>query len=110
MDDTEQILAVLKSSLMSSDSSARETAADEVTDVHKSFSEAQLREIVRALIQARLAERDEGCQEAELNALADLKEWHDLDASWFVALRDVASESLVGSQAEYMETLLAGAA
>jgi hypothetical protein len=53
-----------------------------------------------------MVETDDECQEAELYALADLKEWHPVDGEALARLRYLPAESVVGSQVEYLDWLL----
>lgn len=93
--------------LTSEDSAARDTAADEVTDVVRSLDIAEADLIARVLVAARLAEEVVACQEAQLHALVELRAWHDLSQMTLDRLRYVDSTTVVGSQAEYLEELLA---
>ena len=64
--------------IASEDESIRERAADEVTDVHRALEDADVEVVAGVLIVARLVEPSRRCQEAQLHALAELAEWHDL--------------------------------
>ena len=104
MENNDKVLAALLAALVSPVSSERENAADEITDGHQNLTTSQIRSVVLALAQARLQEEDEACQEAQLNALADLKEWHSLDSNLFAELSRIGN--IRDSQREYMECLI----
>ncbi len=93
--------------LTSADPTARDTAADEDTDVVKSLDSAEADLIARVLVAARLAEDVEACQEAQLHALVELLAWHDLSQMNLDRLRYVDPTTVIGSQIEYLEELLA---
>jgi hypothetical protein len=65
--------------LVSAEPGVRERAADETTDVHRGLRGEDVNALVRVLVAALLAETVASCQEAQLNALCDLKAWHNLD-------------------------------
>lgn len=53
-----------------------------------------------------MVEADDECQEAELNALSALKEWHSVAGEVLARLRYLPAESVVGSQVEHLDWLL----
>lgn len=97
-------IATLLDGLASPDSGARERAADEVTDVHRGVTDAEVNELATALTAALLREAVPSCQEAELNALSELKAWHVLE----VDLRPLAAlrGRLQPAHVEYLDELL----
>jgi len=94
----------LLNGLASLDPGARERAADEVTDVHRGVTHAEANGLASALTAALLREAVPSCQEAELNALLDLKAWHVLN----VDLRPLAAlrGRLQPAHVEYLDELL----
>lgn len=93
--------------LTSEDPTERGTAADEVTDVVKSLDGAEADLVARVLVAARLVEKVEVCQEAQLHALVELRAWHDVSQMNLDRLRYVDATTVIGSQTEYLEELLA---
>lgn len=91
--------------ITSQDANTRERSAEGVTDVHRGLPTDDIASLVRALVDARLVEESPKCQEAQLHALAELAEWHQLPQDAVGRLRGLA----VGddpSQAEYLADLL----
>ena len=83
----------------------REKAADEVTDVHRGFSKEQVHTLARILVAARLVETSPRCQEAQLNALCDIKAWHSLPRDILMPLLPLRNKEKLGPQAEYLDDL-----
>lgn len=106
MSKTRKIFLDLVHRITATNNDIREVAADEVTDVNKSFSKNQAEAIAVILVEARLVENEIGTQEAQLNALCELKEWHGLSNECFEALKDIRASDLKGSQGEYYREIL----
>jgi hypothetical protein len=88
------------------ESETRHRSADEVTDVHRSLSADDIAVLVHVLVAARITEPERGCQEAQLHALAELQEWHELPLQAIARLRFLEAPSDDPSQIEYLESLL----
>lgn len=104
MDQT--FLTSLIQRINSSDANVRAQAADEVSDVHKGLNQEGVAQLVSALVAARVSEQDAASQEAQLNALCELKAWHEVNPRMFDALSILPSFGLSPSQSEYVEDLL----
>jgi hypothetical protein len=100
-------LARLLASIAASDPIEREKAADEITDIGRSLGQSEVELIVRELIATRIRESVYACQEAQLNALNDLKIWHKISRRAFADLLPLQGEDL-GPQSEYLDELLMG--
>ena len=92
--------------IASEDEAARDRAADEVTDIHRALDEADVDVVAGVLVVARLAEPVQRCQEAQLHALAELAEWHDLRPELVSRLSRIARPVADPSQEEYLDGLL----
>lgn len=93
-------------SLLSPDASERARAADEITDFAKSLKADHAEVLARLLVVLRLGESDVECQEAQLNALSELKEWYEIKNATLLRLRVVPEDSLRGSQKEHFDDIL----
>ena len=100
-----QIRALL-SAIEALDPDEREKAADEVTDICRSLSSGQAVVVAERLVAIRLREDVERCQEAQLNALSDIKAWHEIPEQVLAKLSSLL-EGDVGTQREYLQELLA---
>lgn len=98
----------LLAGIASADPRTREVAADEVTDVHRRLPSQDVDALTAALVDARLAETVRGAQEAQLHALAELAEWHELPEAQVQRLTAVPRPTGDKSQDEYLSYLLAG--
>lgn len=105
-DKTRNTLIELLHGLTSPKLQEREQATDAVTDVGNAFSKRQARMLAAALVEARLAEDSPSCQEAQLNALADLHGWHCFDADLLSPLQALGEGDLQGSQKEHFDELM----
>jgi hypothetical protein len=94
--------------ITSPDAAVRGRSADEVTDVHRALSAADIGLIVHVLVSARERERDPRCQEAQLHALAELAEWHDLPPEPVSRLASLDPTPAL-DQREYLDLLLSNA-
>ncbi|MFT3925999.1 MAG: hypothetical protein QM778_25875 [Myxococcales bacterium] len=99
------VLDVLRQ-LISPDHQERELAAEELTDVVRSLESFQVALLASALVVARLCESNVTTQEAQLNALSELKEWHDVSAALLMPLKQLSANELPGSQAQHFADLL----
>jgi hypothetical protein len=102
----EELVGALQRGVCSPDPSLRERAADEVTDVHRGLAEPAVASLARSLVAARLAEATPACQEAQLNALADLKAWHHIDAHVLEPLQGLREPTLPRGQMQHLDDLL----
>lgn len=101
----ERLVEELLKALRSSAPEVREHAADELTDVHKSLSAMEIDRVLKGLVSAALQESVPACQEAQLNALSELKAWHQLDAQALQPLA-VLRGRLQPAHLEYLDELL----
>ena len=88
------------------DPRSRARAADEVTDVHRSLSEDDVAVLTHVLVAARLVEANRTCHGAQLHAMAELDERHDLPAEAIGRLRSLESPADDPSQLEYLQGLI----
>ena len=75
--------------------------------MHRSLSDDDIAVIAQVLVAARMHEQVVRCQEAQLHALAELAEWHDLPSVVLARLQHLEPTS-DPSQVEYLDFLLAG--
>jgi hypothetical protein len=94
--------------LTSRDVRERDAAADEVCDYLRSYSSEDASLLPHVLVAARMVETDEGCQETQLHALAELDVWHALPDEAPVRLCHLDRSTVTGSQVEYLSDLLPG--
>jgi hypothetical protein len=99
-------MQALLSAIEALDPDEREKGADEVTDICRSFSPEQAALLAERLVAIRLREAIETCQEAQLNALCDIKAWHEVPGPVFAKLSPLLDGD-VGAQREYLQELLA---
>jgi hypothetical protein len=66
---------------------AARRATGAIEDLVKDLSADDVALLVHVLVAARMVEDDNGSQEAELHALADLKEWHPIPVEALARLR-----------------------
>jgi hypothetical protein len=104
LDDTSPMGLV--HALTSSSPERRRAAAGAITDLVHDLSADDVALLVHVLVAARVVEPDDECQEAELHALGTLDEWHQVSDEVLARLRFLPAESVVGSQVEYLESLL----
>jgi hypothetical protein len=100
-----KLIDELAQAIVSPEAKRRNLAADEVTDVHRRLSSDDVKLLTDALVDALLVEIEWSCQEAELNALVDLKAWHHLDpesVGRLSGIRDRLSPQLI----EYLDDIL----
>jgi hypothetical protein len=86
-------------------SKLREEAAEAIVDVFRSLSDFETAILGAVLVIARTVETDPTCQEAQMNALAELHEWGRLPAETLDPLRALDRSTLVGSELEYWDEL-----
>jgi hypothetical protein len=91
--------------LASTDNAERDRAADEITDVHRGLAPDVVETLVQGLIAALLIEQVPSCQEAELNALGELKAWHRIPSERFEALKVLRFGRLQPAHVEYLDEL-----
>lgn len=91
--------------LVGEDPAIRARRADEVTDIIRDLSSADAAALAYLLGAVRISEFDVAAQEAQLHALAELSEWHELPAGALALLSHVPRETLSGSQSEYVDDL-----
>ena len=106
MSETETLIQKLMTAIRASEPVERDRAADEVTDVHRGLSRAQVEAIARALVAARLEESDAKCEESQLNALSELSAWHQIDREILAPLAALRLGAEQQCQLEYLEQLL----
>lgn len=93
--------------MSSDDASTRADGADGVPDVLRDLSPLEAVTLAHALVVLRLTEQDATCAEAQLHALAELAEWHPVPAEALAPLRYLDTGTVLGSQVEYLDYLLA---
>lgn len=91
---------------MSDDPKTRADSADGVTDVHRDLSVGDVAVLALLLGAVRVDERDVRAAEAQLHALSELAEWHDLPtAALSIALQPPRVLAWAGSELEYVDYL-----
>lgn len=103
---SEELLETVRA-MLSPVSRERSRGADEITDLARALTSSQVVLVTRLLVALRLGEDDVECQEAQLNALCELKEWRELDGETLRRLCRLPVPSLVGSQQEHYRALFA---
>ena len=103
---SEELLETVRA-MLSPVSRERSRGADEIADLACALTPSQVVLVTRLLVALRLGEDDVVCQEAQLNALCELKEWWELDGETLRRLCRLPVQSLVGSQQEHYLALFA---
>jgi hypothetical protein len=106
MHKTDALFQELAQGITAPDPTIRARAADEVTDVHRAFNAEQIGELAQRLVAARLVEGEAKCQEAQLNALCELKAWHEIERNILAPLSSLQLAPGQEPQSEYREELL----
>jgi hypothetical protein len=91
--------------LVADDPSVRARTADAVTDIVRDYSSDDAAALAYLLAALRISETDDVAQESQLNALAELAEWHDVPPGAVGLLAHVPRETITGSQVEHMRDL-----
>ena len=100
--DADSTLLSIQRGLVSDDPRTRADSADSVTDVHRDLSVDD----VAVLAALRVTERDVRAGEAQLHALSELAEWHDLPtAALHIAVQPPHVLAWAGSELEYLDYL-----
>jgi hypothetical protein len=104
---TESSIESLVRALESAEAQIRERAADEITDVHRGMAPEQVRQLALALVAAAVNEPAHAAQEAQLNALVELRAAHGLEEAYFRPLKALRGR-LPSGYADYLDDLLTG--
>jgi len=96
----------LVAGLASAGAHRRQRTADEVTDVHRHLGDDDTSVLATVLVAARLVEGDKAAQEAQLHALAELAEWHQLPRTVVARLHQLPRPTGDPSQDDYLAFLL----
>ena len=92
--------------ILASDDTVRDVAADEVTDISSGLTKSEAECLSVALVVARLNEESADCQEAQLNALADLAASQQLAGCVREMLAEIMHQQIDPSQREHLRELL----
>lgn len=99
------VVSTITRRLFAADADVRARSADEVTDVLRGLDSGQVHLLARGLAAARIDEMDPVAQEAQLHALSELAEWHELPSDVFARVAEIPEETVTGSQVEYRSYL-----
>ncbi|MBN1959656.1 MAG: hypothetical protein JW841_01810 [Deltaproteobacteria bacterium] len=75
--------------LKSENESIRAETADELTDVSKALDSNEVSQLAQVLVETLLNETAIEAQEAQLNALCDIKAWHSIDKAILAHLHNI---------------------
>ena len=104
--DADSTLLSLQRGLVSDDPKTRADSADGVTDVHRDLSVDDVAVLALLLGALRVNEQDGRAAEAQLHALSELAEWHDLPtAAFHIAVQPPHVLAWAGSELEYVDYL-----
>ncbi|SDU69516.1 hypothetical protein [Jiangella alkaliphila] len=92
--------------LTSSDTAARQLAADVITDVYAGFDETDVLIVSYVLVSLASVEAEADCLEAQLNALGAITERHLLPDATLDRLETIDRDSLPATLGEYYDDLL----
>lgn len=101
----EALLIRIVRGLVAEGPAVRARSADKVTDIVQDLTGDDVALLAHLLIAARIGEGDALAQEAQLHALSELAEWHELPLGALARLSEVPKETVTGSEVEYMEHL-----
>jgi len=104
---TDSSIESLVRALESAEAQVRERAADEITDVHRGMPPELVKQLTLALVAAAVNEPAHAPQEAQLNALAELRAAHGIEEAYFRPLA-VLRGRLPSGYADYLNELLTG--
>ncbi|MEV0285588.1 hypothetical protein AB0H36_15865 [Kribbella sp. NPDC050820] len=91
--------------LVAADAGVRARSADEVTDVIRALDSGHMAVLAHLLAAIRVGETDPVAREAQLHALAELAEWHELPAEVFARTSDIPQDTVSASETEYLAYL-----